>query len=358
MFLERKKERKGKGKEPFFSAPCEMIKLFKKLRRKPRIEEVYDFGPVVGQGAFSIVREGTNKETNEKVAVKQIAKQHITAADMKRLTTEIEIMKKLKHNNIIQLIEVFDNSPDHLYIVMELVKGGELFDKIVDKGQYSEKDACNIVKQIVAAVQYMHEHGVCHRDLKPENLLCSGDESEELVRIADFGLSKIFEHGEELKTACGTPDYVAPEVLECKPYDMAVDMWSVGVITYILLCGYTPFYANTHQELFQKITNLEYDFPSPEWDEISDSAKEFIQKLLVKDPMERLTAEQCSQHTWLTQPIETPKKLHRLDSALTSLKDYSKTRKNSSARMLSMAKGGQSTSAPNLVSAPVDRESR
>jgi len=323
----------------------QMIKLFKKLRRKPRIEEVYEFGKVVGQGAFSVVREGTHRETGEKLAIKQIAKQHITAADMKRLATEIEIMKKLKHNNIIQLIEVFDNSPDNLYLVMELVKGGELFDKIVDKGQYSEKDACNIVKQIVAAVQYMHDHGVCHRDLKPENLLCAGDDNEELVRIADFGLSKIFEHGEELKTACGTPDYVAPEVLECKPYDMAVDIWSVGVITYILLCGYTPFYANTHQELFQKITNLEYDFPSPEWDSISNNAKDFIQKLLVKDPNKRLNAEQCIQHPWMTQQHEETPKLPRLDSALVSLKDYSKTRKTS---FLEQRNAQPSLSAPQL----------
>jgi len=327
----------------------QVLKLFKKLRKKPRIEDVYEFGPTIGQGAFSIVREATNKETNEKVAIKQIAKQHITSADMKRLTTEIEIMKKLKHSNIIQLIDVYDNAPDHLYLVMELVKGGELFDKIVDRGQYSEKDACNIVKQMVAAVQYMHDHGVCHRDLKPENLLCSGDDEEELVRIADFGLSKIFEHGEELKTACGTPDYVAPEVLECKPYDMAVDMWSVGVITYILLCGYTPFYANTHQELFQKITSLEYDFPSPEWDEISTSAKDFIKKLLVKDPMARLTAEQCTLHPWLNTPVETPKDIPRLDAALTSLKDYSKTRKNSSKLVISLQKSSLSTSAPQLA---------
>lgn len=321
-----------------------MIKLFKKLRRKPRVEEIYEFGNVVGKGAFSVVREGTNRETGEKVAIKQIAKQHITTSDMKRLATEIEIMKKLKHNNIISLIEVFDNSPDNLYLVMELVKGGELFDKIVDKGQYSEKDACNIVKQIVAAVQYMHEHGVCHRDLKPENLLCAGEEGkEELVRIADFGLSKIFESGEELKTACGTPDYVAPEVLECKPYDMAVDIWSVGVITYILLCGYTPFYANTHQELFQKITSLEYDFPAPEWDYISANAKDFIQKVLVKDPNKRLSAEQCTKHPWLTQPIEPPKTLCRLDSALVSLKDYSKTRKNS------FLERHQALSAPQLT---------
>eukprot|EP01110_Echinostelium_bisporum_P011505 TRINITY_DN53_c0_g2_i1.p1 TRINITY_DN53_c0_g2~~TRINITY_DN53_c0_g2_i1.p1 ORF type:complete len:338 (+),score=65.33 TRINITY_DN53_c0_g2_i1:99-1112(+) len=311
-----------------------MNKLFKKFKKKPQVDEVYDLGPVVGNGAFSIVREATNKETGEKVAIKQIAKQHISSADMKRLSTEIEIMKKLKHRNIIQLIDVFDNSSTHLYLVMELVQGGELFDKIVSKGQYSEKDACNIVKQIVQAVEYMHQHGVCHRDLKPENLLCSGEDDNELVRIADFGLSKIFEGGEELKTACGTPDYVAPEVLECKPYDSAVDLWSVGVITYILLCGYTPFYADTHHELFKKITNLDYEFLSPEWDDISDNGKDFIQKLLVGDPTKRLTAEQCLNHSWLKNEEPARQPLRRLDSAVFSLKNYNTQRKQSSQALL------------------------
>eukprot|EP01111_Echinosteliopsis_oligospora_P010043 TRINITY_DN3050_c0_g1_i1.p1 TRINITY_DN3050_c0_g1~~TRINITY_DN3050_c0_g1_i1.p1 ORF type:complete len:330 (-),score=81.66 TRINITY_DN3050_c0_g1_i1:136-1125(-) len=317
-----------------------MMKFFSKKKKKPRIEDVYEFGPIIGQGAFSIVREGTCRETKQMVAIKQISKQHISSADMKRLGTEIEIMKKMKHNNIIQLIDVYDNSDEHLYLVMELVEGGELFDKIVDKGNYSEKDACNLVRQIVEAVDYMHIHGVCHRDLKPENLLCSGEDGNELVRIADFGLSKIFEFGEELKTACGTPDYVAPEVLECKPYDTAVDMWSIGVITYILLCGYTPFFADTHQELFQKITSLDYDFPSPEWDEISDTAKNFIKKLLVKSPFDRLSAADALDHPWLanTGKDNSARQLRRLDSALSSLKDYSKTRKDSTTKVISEKK--------------------
>jgi len=312
-----------------------MLKLFKKLKKRPQIEDVYEMGPVLGQGAFSVVREATNKETGEKVAIKAIAKQHISASDMKRLGTEIDIMKKLKHPHIIQLIDVFDNSSEHLYLVMALVKGGELFDRIVEKGQYSEYDARHIVLQMVNAVDYMHQHGVCHRDLKPENLLCSqragSDPDSELedIKIADFGLSKIFEQGEELRTACGTPDYVAPEVLECKPYDMAVDMWSLGVITYILLCGYTPFFAETHQELFQRITNIEFEFPSPEWDDISAAAKDFIKKLLVKDPAQRMTAAACMSHPWLAneQPRETQGK--PLDVTLESLKTYNKTRKNS-----------------------------
>lgn len=311
-----------------------MMKLFKKMNTKKKdvkIEDYYDIGDELGKGAFSVVVEAVQKETAQKVAIKIITKQAINERDMKRLTSEIEIMKKLKHKNIIQLIEVFD-SPSHLYLVMELVRGGELFDKIVQRGQYSEADAVVLVRQIVGAVGYMHAHGVCHRDLKPENLLCSADdEPEQFVRIADFGLSKIFDGGEELKTACGTPDYVAPEVLNCKPYDMAVDMWSVGVITYILLSGFTPFFADTHHELFQKIIALDYDFPSPEWDDVSEQAKDFIQHLLVLDPAKRYTYTQATEHPWLAQKESVnPKLLRRLDSSLSNMMAYNKTRKNSS----------------------------
>ncbi|GAM19693.1 hypothetical protein SAMD00019534_028680 [Acytostelium subglobosum LB1] len=320
-----------------------MIKFIKKnISRKKgsKIEDYYEFGNEIGRGAFSVVGLGTHKETGAQVAIKAIAKQHVAEADMKRFTTEIQIMKKLKHKNIIQLIEVFD-SPEYLYLVLELVRGGELFDRIVGKGQYSEKDACNLVRQIVSAVEYMHQHGVCHRDLKPENLLCSAeDEPEQFVRIADFGLSKIFEGGEELKTACGTPDYVAPEILECKAYDTSVDMWSIGVITYILLCGFAPFYADTHHELFQKILDLEYDFPEPEWTNVTDLAKDFISKLLVINPTERWTASQCMKHPWLAENNEN-KESKTLDSALSSMKDYVKNRE-SSVNVL------KSKSTPNL----------
>eukprot|EP01112_Ceratiomyxa_fruticulosa_P023524 TRINITY_DN901_c0_g1_i1.p1 TRINITY_DN901_c0_g1~~TRINITY_DN901_c0_g1_i1.p1 ORF type:complete len:344 (+),score=61.09 TRINITY_DN901_c0_g1_i1:152-1183(+) len=313
-----------------------MMHLFKKINKKkvPNIEDFYEIGEELGKGAFSVVYEATQKQTGIRVAIKMITKEHINERDMKRLTTEIEIMKKLKHKNIIQLIEVFD-SPSHLYLVMELVRGGELFDKIVQRGQYSERDAVVLVRQIVGAVGYMHEHGVCHRDLKPENLLCSGDdEPEQFVRIADFGLSKIFDGGEELRTACGTPDYVAPEVLECKPYDMAVDMWSVGVITYILLSGFTPFFAETHHDLFKKIISLDYDFPSPEWDDVTDQAKEFIKHLLVIDPTKRYTARQALETPWLSQCMDddnaNPKILRRLDSSLSNMMAYNKIRKSSS----------------------------
>lgn len=145
--------------------------------------------------------------------------------------------------------------------------GGELFEHIVTKGTYSERDAATIIRQILKAVVYMHSNGIAHRDLKPENLLIMGDENE-IIKVSDFGLSKDF-NMETLRTSCGTPDYVAPEVLLGMPYDNSVDIWSVGVIAYVLLCGFPPFYGRDEQEVFSKILKAEYSFPSPDWDDIS-----------------------------------------------------------------------------------------
>lgn len=198
------------------------------------------------------------------------------------------------------------------------VRGGELFDKIVQRGQYSEADAAVLVAQILGAVAYMHSHGVAHRDLKPENLLCAEDQ-ELYIRIADFGLSRMCASGEDMETICGTPDYLAPEVLECKPYTMAVDLWSVGVITYTLLCGFTPFFGDTHRELFQRILSLDYDFPEPEWTAISPEAKDFIRMLLVHES-QRPTAAQAMMHPWLAQNLQPrPPQLPSLQSAQKNL---------------------------------------
>lgn len=205
-------------------------------------------------------------------------------------------MTKLHHKNIIQLIEVFEDN-EHIYLVLELVTGGELFDQIISRGSYSEKDAAAIVKQILEAVMYMHSNGIAHRDLKPENLLVSGPNNE-LVKVTDFGLSKDF--GEAtLSTSCGTPDYVAPEVLRGAPYDNSVDIWSIGVITYILLCGFPPFYGNNDQEIFEKILKAEYNFPAESWDPVSDDAKDFIKSMLILANSKRPTAQEALQHPWM-----------------------------------------------------------
>jgi len=262
------------------------------------IKDDYIFGDEIGRGGFSIVVEATSRANGEKYAVK-IVEKSVIQEDIKLLKREIDIMKQVEHENILKLIEIYEDD-ENVYIVMELVDGSELFDRIVDKGYYSEKSTVHIIKQILHAVKYLHEKGIAHRDLKPENLLCSGSGSRETVKIADFGLSKIFSDNEDLVTSCGTPGYVAPEVLMCESYDKSVDMWGIGIITYILLAGYPPFYAENDTALFEKIMNAEYDFDDECWDDVSDLAKDFIQHLLVKDPHERFSAEQALQHSWIT----------------------------------------------------------
>lgn len=268
------------------------------------VEEKYEVGDEIGRGAFSVVKNAKDKKTGEKSAIKFIEKKFVDKQDLVLLAREIDIMRKVDHPNVLKLKEVYENE-DIIALVMELVTGGELFYKIVEKGNYSEKDAANIVNQIIKGVAYLHDKGIAHRDLKPENLLCSEDSDKQQyspfrVVIADFGLSKIFDADTPLETSCGTPDYVAPEVITAEgTYDKSVDMWSIGVITYVLLCGFSPFLSSTQTGLFEKIIKVEYDFPDPEWTNISESAKDFIRHLLVKEPDKRFTAQECLEHPWL-----------------------------------------------------------
>jgi len=283
--------------KPIASEPKPAKSEIKESRaeKKMRCLDKYTLGKELGRGGFSVVKEATEKATGQKFACKIIEKSE-AGEELSLLQREIDIMSKLKHKNIIQLIEVFDEG-DHLYLILELVTGGELFDQIVSRGSYSERDAASIVKQILEAVHYMHSNGIAHRDLKPENLLCAGPNNE-IIKVTDFGLSKDF--GEAaLQTSCGTPDYVAPEVLRGNPYDNSVDIWSIGVITYILLCGFPPFYGNSDPEIFEKILSARYDFPSPDWDNISEDAKDFIRSILILEPHKRPTAQEALNHPWM-----------------------------------------------------------
>jgi len=270
------------------------------------IRNKYSLGEEIGKGGFSIVYHAERKKSGEEFAVKKIEKKKVEGDDIKLLRREIQIMKKLDHPNILKLYEVYEDD-DSFYLVMELVKGKELFDKIVERGMYSERDAANIIAQVVSAVEYLHENGIAHRDLKPENLLVEGEEEDSIVKIADFGFAKSFggETGEKLMTSCGSPGYVAPEILTAESYDKSVDMWSVGVILYILLSGYPPFYADSAPALFKKIMDVKYDFDDSVWDDISDTAKDLIRNLLVKDPAKRYTAQQCLAHPWITGKAKT-----------------------------------------------------
>jgi len=251
-----------------------------------KIEDDYDLKETLGTGTFSKVVLAICKKTNQEFAVKVIDKKEV---DEPRLRMEVEILKKVKHPNIISLKEVYDDDPKKLYLVMELVTGGELFNKIVEIGSYSENIAKRLVKQMVSAVKHLHNQSIAHRDLKPNNLLLAAPGVDE-VKIADFGLSKILSPDSMMQTACGTPIYVAPEVLKGEGYDKEVDIWSVGVVMYILLCGYPPFFDDGENmgALFEQIMAGDFEFADPYWTDISAEAKDLIRHLLAVDPKKTL----------------------------------------------------------------------
>uniref|UniRef100_A0A8C7L2G4 Calcium/calmodulin-dependent protein kinase IGa n=1 Tax=Oncorhynchus kisutch TaxID=8019 RepID=A0A8C7L2G4_ONCKI len=251
------------------------------------IRDVFEFKKALGSGSFSEVYLVREKKTGNLYALKCLKKKHLSCS---KLENEITVLKKIRHDNVVGL-EDFYETRTHYYLVMQLVSGGELFDRIIDRGVYTEKDASCLVHQVLEAVNYLHENSIVHRDLKPENLLYFNSDENSKIMISDFGLSKMSDHG-VMSTACGTPGYVAPEVLAQKPYSKAVDCWSIGVITYILLCGYPPFFEDNETRLFSKIMRADYAFHSPFWDNISESAKDFIRNMMQKHPKKRFSTEQ------------------------------------------------------------------
>lgn len=258
------------------------------------IQEIFDFIEELGSGAFSEVYMVRERKTGKTFAMKCVKKKKKRDIN---LENEIAVLRKIKHENVIGM-EDFYESRTHYYLIMQLVSGGELFDRILDRGVYSEKDASRVIKQVLEAVSYLHENGIVHRDLKPENILYYSQDEDSKIMISDFGLSKMADNG-VMSTACGTPGYVAPEVLAQKPYSKAVDCWSIGVITYILLCGYPPFYEESETRLFSKIMKAQYEFDSPFWDDISESAKDFIRNMMQKNPNMRYSTEQALRHPWI-----------------------------------------------------------
>ncbi|XP_020809865.1 calcium/calmodulin-dependent protein kinase type 1 isoform X2 [Drosophila serrata] len=280
----------------------------KELNKQVSIEEKYNLHGLLGTGAFSEVRLAESKETpGDHFAVKIIDKKALKGKE-ESLENEIRVLRRLTHPNIVQLLETYEDK-SKVYLVMELVTGGELFDRIVEKGSYTEKDASHLIRQILEAVDYMHEQGVVHRDLKPENLLYYSAEDDSKIMISDFGLSKMEDSG-IMATACGTPGYVAPEVLAQKPYGKAVDVWSIGVISYILLCGYPPFYDENDANLFAQILKGEFEFDSPYWDEISESAKHFIRNLMCVTVEKRYTCKQALAHAWISGNEASSRNIH------------------------------------------------
>lgn len=204
-----------------------------------------------------------------------------------------------------------------------MLEGGELFDRIVMKEKYGEEDAKDVTRDILQTVAYLHENNCVHRDLKPENLIFANPSEDAQLKITDFGFAERYKASGTLTQSCGTPEYVAPEILSDDPYDEKCDVWSVGVIVYILLCGFPPFYGETDEELFKKVNEADYEFCEPYWDDVSEKAKRFINDLLTVNSEERLSAAEALQHEWLT----TDEKGAVLGSTADALKRFNAKRK-------------------------------
>ena len=266
----------------------------------------YKTGKTLGAGSYSVVKECVHIDTGRYYAAKVINKR-LMAGREHMVRNEIAVLKRVSmgHQNILTLVDYFETM-NNLYLVTDLALGGELFDRICRKGSYYESDAADLIRATLSAVAYLHDHGIVHRDLKPENLLFRTPEDNADLLIADFGLSRIMDEEQfhVLTTTCGTPGYMAPEIFKKTGHGKPVDIWAIGVITYFLLCGYTPFDRDSNLEEMQAILVADYSFtPIEYWRGVSQSAREFIKKCLTVNPTQRMTAHQALQHPWI-KPVD------------------------------------------------------
>lgn len=261
------------------------------------IESYYEIMETLGQGTFAKVKRGIEKTSGKEFAIKIINKD-VLAENRESIKTEITILKMVSHPNIIKLHNVFETKKQ-IYLISEILSGGELFDIIVERGCLTEAESSKIFRILMNAIIHLHSKNICHRDIKPENILFDVKGNIDTLRLTDFGLSKV--SSGNLKTACGTPTYVAPEILSEHEYGYEVDIWSCGVLLYVLLCGFPPFYADNDTELYKMIQGGAYSFPSPYWDDISDMAKDLIRAILVVDPSKRLTPKEALIHPFITK---------------------------------------------------------
>ncbi|XP_038599404.1 calcium/calmodulin-dependent protein kinase type II subunit gamma isoform X13 [Tachyglossus aculeatus] len=315
-----------------------------------RFTDDYQLYEELGKGAFSVVRRCVKKTSTQEYAAKIINTKKLSARDHQKLEREARICRLLKHPNIVRLHDSISEEGFH-YLVFDLVTGGELFEDIVAREYYSEADASHCIHQILESVNHIHQHDIVHRDLKPENLLLASKCKGAAVKLADFGLA-IEVQGEQQAWFgfAGTPGYLSPEVLRKDPYGKPVDIWACGVILYILLVGYPPFWDEDQHKLYQQIKAGAYDFPSPEWDTVTPEAKNLINQMLTINPAKRITADQALKHPWVCQRSTVASMMHRQET-VECLRKFNARRKLKGAILTTMLVSrnfsvGRQSSAP------------
>ncbi|KAK9237602.1 kinase-like domain-containing protein [Lipomyces kononenkoae] len=288
-----------------------LYSIYGKLAHQPPSYErkaLYRFGRVLGAGTYGIVKSATVIETGEQVAIKVILKKNVKGHES-MVQDELDLLRLVHHDHIVGFRDWFE-SRDKYYIATQLATGGELFDRIVERGKYTEKDAVRTVAEILDAVDYLHNKNIVHRDLKPENLLYLTPEKDSALVLADFGIAKMLETSDEvLTTMAGSFGYAAPEVLMRTGHGKPCDIWSLGVITYTLLCGYIPFRSETVDEFIIEVRENGVIFHEKYWRDISKDAKEFILAMLRLNPDKRYTSKQLLEHRWITGETATTKDL-------------------------------------------------
>ncbi|XP_028433830.1 calcium/calmodulin-dependent protein kinase (CaM kinase) II beta 1 isoform X38 [Sander lucioperca] len=318
-----------------------------------RFTDEYQLYEELGKGAFSVVRRCVKLCTGQEYAAKIINTKKLSARDHQKLEREARICRLLKHHNIVRLHDSISEEGFH-YLLFDLVTGGELFEDIVAREYYSEADASHCIQQILEAVLHCHQMGVVHRDLKPENLLLASKCKNAAVKLADFGLAIEVQGDQQAWFGfAGTPGYLSPEVLRKEAYGKPVDIWACGVILYILLVGYPPFWDEDQHKLYQQIKAGAYDFPSPEWDTVTPEAKNLINQMLTINPAKRITAQEALKHPWVCQRSTVASMMHRQET-VECLKKFNARRKLKGAILTTMLVSRNFSAAKTLLNKKAD----
>ncbi|XP_073696570.1 calcium/calmodulin-dependent protein kinase (CaM kinase) II beta 1 isoform X14 [Garra rufa] len=322
-----------------------------------RFTDEYQLYEELGKGAFSVVRRCVKLSTGQEYAAKIINTKKLSARDHQKLEREARICRLLKHPNIVRLHDSISEEGFH-YLLFDLVTGGELFEDIVAREYYSEADASHCIQQILEAVLHCHQMGVVHRDLKPENLLLASKCKNAAVKLADFGLAIEVQGDQQAWFGfAGTPGYLSPEVLRKEAYGKPVDIWACGVILYILLVGYPPFWDEDQHKLYQQIKAGAYDFPSPEWDTVTPEAKNLINQMLTINPAKRITAQEALKHPWVCQRSTVASMMHRQET-VECLKKFNARRKLKGAILTTMLVSRNFSAAKSLLNKKADVKKR